>query len=405
MAVLVGAWHAIRRNAETSQQDRTKRRAREFGDDLVVNLRKLQSRLEAGYVFAKAHGATPPKGSGKLGKRPVVVAPLEDRIVQRAFLDVLQNARELPIVQAVLACPTSIGGIRGRGVDTGLELFQDRVEAGDRYCAGSDIAAFFTKIPRKMVTDFLIDAGTELEFIHLIDSALTVELANEASLSAADRKLFPTGLDGVAQGCPLSALAGNIVLQEFDAHMNERGITCIRYIDDFVLLGSTERTVKKAMASASEMLARYNMTIYDPLTAPTKAFAGLIGHPHEFLGHVLLPGSYPPATGARAKLMAQIDILIAEGQLSIDKAARDRQLQPQDRCYAQTLTAIDNTVRGWRGSFRISNCRDVFETMDKEIDRRLNDFHAYYRARMARMTSVQQRRAMKVTPLTDDLRR
>lgn len=395
----MGAWHAIRRNAETSRQEATKRRAREFGEDLVVNLRKLQSRLEAGYVFAKAHGATPPKAGGKPGKRPLVVAPLEDRIVQRALLDVLQDADDLPLVQAVLACPTSVGGIRGRGVDTGLKLFQARVEAGDQYCAGSDIAAFFTKIPRQRVFEFLTGAGVELEFVELIEKALTVELANEDRLSAADRKLFPTGPDGVAQGCPLSALAGNIVLREFDARMNERGITCIRYIDDFIVLGRSEGGVRKAMTSAGEMLAAYGMSIYDPVRAPTKAFEGKIGEPHTFLGHELCPGSFPPAAGARERLMSQIGMLIAEGQRSIDKAGSGRALQSQDRCYAQTLVAIDNTVRGWRGSFRTSNCPDVFAAMDREIDRRLEGFHGYYRARMAKMNRAQQRQAMKVSLL------
>lgn len=399
MAVLMGAWHAIRRNAETSRQEATKRRARVFGEDLVVNLRKLQSRLEAGYVFAKAHGATPPKAGGKPGKRPLVVAPLEDRIVQRALLDVLQDADDLPLVQAVLSCPTSIGGIRGRGVDTGLRLFQARVEAGDRYCAGSDIASFFTQIPRENVFEFLSEANVEPDFVELVKRALIVELANQDRLSAADRKLFPTGSDGVAQGCPLSALAGNIVLRDFDAKMNGRGITCIRYIDDFILVGPDERAATKAMESAATMLAAYGMTIYDPLRAPTKAFRGIVGAPHEFLGHKLIPGSYPPADGARAKLMSQIAALISEGQRSIDKAANDRQINPSDRCYAQTLVAIDNTIKGWRGSFRTSNCPDVFAALDTEIDRRLHGFQSYYRAKMAKMTRAQQRSALKVSLL------
>jgi len=303
------------------------------------------------------------------------------------------------MVQAVLACPTSVGGIRGRGVDTGLRLFQTRVEAGDRYCAGSDIAAFFTKIPRQKVFDFLVASGAEIEFVELVEKALTVELANEDQLSAADRKLFPTGPDGVAQGCPLSALAGNIVLRDFDARMNVRGITCIRYIDDFILLGRNEGSVAKAMISAGKMLADYGMSIYDPVRAPTKAFRGLIGEPHEFLGHELRPGSYPPASGARNKLMAQIAALITEGQRSIDKVARGQALRPQDRCYAQTLVAIDNTIRGWRGSFKMSNCLEVFAGMDMEIDRRLEGFQGFYRAKMSRMNRAQQRRAMKVSLL------
>src|SRR5690554_2864905 len=59
MSVLVAAWHAIRRNAETSQQETTKLKARKFGENLPTNLRKLQDRLRRGYRFDKAYGATP----------------------------------------------------------------------------------------------------------------------------------------------------------------------------------------------------------------------------------------------------------------------------------------------------------------------------------------------------------
>jgi retron-type reverse transcriptase len=86
---LVAAWHAIRRNAETSQTASTKQIAREFGQNLPRNIRRIQDRLRKGYRFEKAFGATPSKGPGKTGKRPIVVAPLADRIVQRAILDVL----------------------------------------------------------------------------------------------------------------------------------------------------------------------------------------------------------------------------------------------------------------------------------------------------------------------------
>lgn len=68
--VLVRAWHAIRRNAETSRQEATKNKAKLFGEDLPKNLRTLQARLKAGYRFAPAYGALPPKGHGKAGKRP-----------------------------------------------------------------------------------------------------------------------------------------------------------------------------------------------------------------------------------------------------------------------------------------------------------------------------------------------
>ncbi|MGQ7793816.1 reverse transcriptase domain-containing protein [Faunimonas sp. B44] len=401
MPVLLAAWHAIRRNAETSQQKTTKLNARKFGENLPSNLSKLQRRLRDGYHFDKAYGATPPKGGGKPGKRPIVVAPLEDRIVQRAILDVLQDATEISAVQSVLKTPTSVGGIRGRGVDHAIKLFDERVKAGDRYVAGSDISGFFTKISRPDVIDFLTRGSVEPEFVQLVDCALTVELSNADKLSEDDRKLFPTGKDGVAQGCPLSALAGNIVLERFDRQMNARGITCIRYIDDFIVMGKSRSAVGKALEGAKRHLSELGMDIYDPCKSPTKAFIGTVDDGWVFLGYKLLPGIYPPADAANLRLVKQVNDLISVGKHSIAKAAKDRKLTGQDRCYAQTLVAIDHVVRGWRRSFRISKCPDVFERLDREIDRRLADFRDFYSQTTAKCSAPQKRRALGVHLLSD----
>lgn len=342
----------------------------------------------------------PPKGPGKPGKRPLVVAPLEDRIVQRAILDVLQSAKELSAIQRVLQTPTSIGGIPGRGVDHAIKLFDERVKAGDKFVAGSDISGFFTKIPKDTVFAFLETAGVESEFIELVKSAFTVELINGSSLSEEDRKLFPIGNDGVAQGCPLSSLAGNIVLESFDKEMNSRGITCIRYIDDFIVMGRSAKAIAKAMQAAKAALATLNMDIYDPALAPQKAFIGQISDGHTFLGYRLVPGSYPPAAAAVDQLIGRVQKLISGGQKAISKAVTDRPLTNQDRCYAQTLVAIDHTVRGWRGSFALSACPDVFEKLDRDIDRKIADFRAFYLAKLKNRSAAQQRRAIRVSLLS-----
>lgn len=399
--MLFGAWQAIRRNAETSQQEKTKIAARKFGDDLPANLRAISDRLHAGYSFAKAHGATPPKGKGKAGKRPIVVALLEDRIVQRAILDVLQDAKEIEAVQRILMTPTSIGGIRGRGVDHAINLFKSCVEAGDKFIAGSDISGFFQRIPPAQVVAFLNESGVEPDFVQLVQRALTVELKNEDKLSKEDRAMFPTDEEGVAQGCPLSALAGNIVLAEFDKRMNQEQITCIRYIDDFLVVGRSLEAVQTAMNTAKGILAGLKMDIYDPVEAPNKAFIGRIGEPHVFLGYELLPGTFPPSPVAREKLMSRITALIRQGQRSISKAVTDRPLTSLDKCYAQTLVAIDHAIQGWRGSFRSSKCPQVFRELDALIDRRLLDFRSFYLQKLTKRTPAQQRRAMRVSLLAD----
>ncbi len=396
--VLVDAWHAIRRNAETSQTASTKQAAKDFGQDLPQNIGRLQRRLRKGYQFAKAYGATPPKGGGKAGKRPIVVAPLEDRIIQRAILNVLQDAADAPGVQRVLATRTSIGGIRGRGVDDAIALFDECCMNGAKFVAGSDISGFFTRIPRQVVSDYVRRDTSDDAFVDLLDRALTVELSNAASLSDEDRKLFPTGNDGVAQGCPLSALAGNIVLEAFDRQMNTpgRGITCIRYIDDFILIGQSKAQVSKAMRSAKDHLAALGMDIYDPVTDPHKAFIGAIGDPHVFLGYEIVPGEYRPSQRARDVLIGRIEALLKDGRKSISRAVDGKHLSQQDRCYAQTIAAVDNTVRGWRGSYGAALCSKTFARLDREVERRLNDFDQFFRSRTANASPSVRRRALGV---------
>ena len=157
------------REAPKSRQE-----TREFGADLPRKLKAIQKRLrEKPYKFSRQFGATPEKDKGK-GKRPLVIAPIEDRIVQRAILDVLQDADDLTQVQAILATPTSIGGIRGRGVEHAINLIEDAYVSGDaNFVAGSDISGFFTKIPQSEVVAFIGSQTDDCEFIDLFTRALT----------------------------------------------------------------------------------------------------------------------------------------------------------------------------------------------------------------------------------------
>ena len=401
MATLLDAWSAIRRNAETSKKRSTREEARQFGRKLPANLRRIQDRLRKGYIFAPAKGATPSKGGGKSGKRPLVIAPLDDRIVQRAILEVLQAAPDMPSIRVVLETPTSIGGIRGRGVENALDLIDAAYAAGARHVAGSDIAGFFQKIPKAEVAAFVRGGVNDDEFADLFESAMRVELSNANAFSRDDLKLFPTDADGVAQGCPLSAFAGNVVLRKFDETMNGRGITCVRYIDDFIILGATRAQVVKAMESAKALLGALNMSIYDPVETPKKAFVGGITDGKVFLGHEVIPGRYPPSVAAQAHLLERIDAEIMTGKGAIRSALKGNPITTHGSTYAQTLAAIDKIIHGWASSFRRSKCENARAQLDAKIDRLLFDFDASYRLQLANLNPQARRRVTGVRLLQD----
>jgi hypothetical protein len=112
------------------------------------------------------------------------------------------------------------------------------------------------------VNNFVRKSVSDQQFADLFESALATTLMNRLELEERQHfLLFPDSETGVAQGSALSALAGNIALRHFDQQMNGREIVCVRYIDDFILLGKSQVKVRAAFASAQKLLARMEMDV------------------------------------------------------------------------------------------------------------------------------------------------
>ena len=126
------AWRHVHSHAIRSQSSEIRAEARLFEQSVTVTLRSVQSRLgQDRFKFEPARGITI-RRKGKT-PRPVVVAPIESRIVQRALLNVLQG---IPAIKSALQAGYNYGGVSGsrfgvpaarsgpRNLDSGLsEIF------------------------------------------------------------------------------------------------------------------------------------------------------------------------------------------------------------------------------------------------------------------------------------------
>ena len=102
------AWRQVRSHAIRSQSPEIRAEARLFEQSVTAKLRSVQSRLGQGrFTFEPARGITI-RRKGKT-PRPVVVAPIESRIVQRALLNVLQD---IPAIKSELQAATTMGVFR-----------------------------------------------------------------------------------------------------------------------------------------------------------------------------------------------------------------------------------------------------------------------------------------------------
>ncbi len=373
------AWASVRRSGFSSTSIETKNSIKRFEKNWINNVERIAAKLRANtFEFEGERGIAPSKGKGKQGRRPIVLAPIENRVVRRAILEVLQGygchdggARNkwqgVAAIKQVMEMPTSVGGIPHRGVPHGLALIDEAVRIGHCWFVRSDIKDFFTRISITDVISFISHAVPDRQFIALFEKALTTNLINRDELEERRLfKLFPDGELGVAQGSALSALAGNIVLRGFDCAMNGRGIVCVRYIDDFILLGKSERSVRTCYASAQTMLRQMGMQAYDlndeQAARSGKVDAGNIYSGTDVLGYRISGTSRQPCAAACRALLAKLDQVVTDAKKEMKIAAAGVP-SPGGRRYHRASVLMHDIVWGWSQAFRHATAGHAFEKL------------------------------------------
>jgi retron-type reverse transcriptase len=322
----------------------------------------------------------------KTGKfRPIVLAPVESRIVQRAILNVLL---EVPDLQPYIKTSYSFGGIRGeRGsqanrkersesvsaVPAAIRAVLKEISGGARFIASADIRAFFTRISKDAVTKIVSEAVKDEEMTLLFRDAIDVELSNMVQLreKAID---FPIEEIGVAQGNSLSPLLGNIILADFDKIMNEGDCKCIRYIDDFIILAPSKKAAEARLRTAVKILSDLGMEL-----SPEKSSKGgvSIEEGFDFLGINICRGAIRPSLKAQAKIVHSIQTAFDESL----KAMRGVQNgQPFNRTYSlvSTFKRVDGMIDGWGKHYWFCNDKQVLDNIDQKISKLIRNYLGEY---------------------------
>jgi RNA-directed DNA polymerase len=388
---LFRAWQKVRANGQHSLCAETRDEIKQFEAEAANRLDRLLYHLSHHHFEFHPQLGIKMRRSGKR-PRPIVIAAIENRVVQRAMLDILQ---ELPPIREILLTRTSLGGIKNRGRDHAMSLIREAIANGVHNYVRSDIEGFFTKIPRAEVLSYIAKFISDPEFLDLLRRATDTRLANLHQLGD-DALLFPIEEKGVAQGSPLSPLIGNILLRDFDWAMNGRGITCIRYIDDFLLLGPSEKAVQKAFCSAQKILKALGMRAYDP--GSDKAEAGKVVNGFDFLGCTISPGLIQPTRSARQKIISQIDTILSNGTTSRSGAV-DVRIRGQP--YAQTLVSLDRVLSGWAHAYAFCNGRQSFNAIDQAVNARIAAFRRRTDTLLSSASAAESRRILGVHLLVD----
>lgn len=385
---LRAAWRIVHSNGVSSKNEETRRQIAEFSVGIESHLERLYRQLKnERFKFPLAEGVLIAKKGKK--PRPIVRSPIPTRIVQRAILEVLQAD---PVLEPYYKNPASFGGIKGKhlGVRGAMRAVYAAIRPtnGAKYFIRSDINSFFTKIPRMTVLDKICAVIPDPKFHDIVRKATHVELDNLASLgTSADR--FPSYEIGVAQGCCLSPLLGNILLERFDRELNGRNIICIRYIDDFIVLGPTEAKVEAAFRNGLRLLAEHDLTAYDPIAGSDKAEMGEVKHGFEFLGCEVRPGMIGPARKSRQRIIEAVKATLDRSQRLMENP---RAMMEEDLGAVATLEDANNILQGWGNQYAFCNDREVFKMLDTKVNGMIE---AYWRAVVRRYAKFAEKKDME----------
>lgn len=375
------AWRVIQENAQTSTSSDVRAEVDEFARDPQKNINVLSGQLSAGsFRFPEAKGIAVAKknadGSKSAKFRPLVLAPLRSRIVQRTILEALGT---VPGLRPFFNNPNSFGGIRKQqdglaAVPAAVQAVLTAIGNGATHVAFADIRAFFTKIPKPKVTDIIAGVTEDHEFMALFEAAIRLELSNMAELKE-KAQAFPIEAIGVAQGNSLSPLLGNILLHDFDRRMNNGDCVCIRYIDDFIILAPSAAAAKARMQLAVTILKEFDMTLSEEKST-TKPL--LVTDKFDWLGIEFNNGFIRPSSNAIAKFELNVRKRFNESA----KGMRDTKIGdpiPRKHSVVATLNRTDSIIRGWGKHYRFCNDHALFARIDAKMASLVTAFLGEYR--------------------------
>ena len=235
------AWKQVKSNQGSAGID-----GMEVGDFpayMQANWERLRSKLEDGsYKPSPVRSVSIPKDGG--GRRPLGIPTVLDRVIQQAIAQVLTPLYD----------PTFSEHSHGfRPMRSAHDAIREMAKEGlgkGRKChvVDCDLAKFFDTVDHQKLMGRLRQRTTDPDLLALILKYLKA--------GAISRKgCFEASLKGVPQGGPLSPLLANILLDELDDELEERGHKFVRYADDFVILCGSPRAGQRILRSIRRYLA------------------------------------------------------------------------------------------------------------------------------------------------------
>lgn len=174
------------------------------------------------------------------GIRKLGIPTVIDRIIQQAI-----SQKLMPIYEPLFS-DGSYGYRPGRSAKDAINRVKEYAEEGYRYAVSLDLSQYFDTLNHERLLNLLRKEIKDERVIQIIKRYLRSGVMEHGVVMETE--------EGSPQGGNLSPLLANIYLDEFDKEFEKRGVPCVRYADDIVLLARSERAAKRLLETSTKYL-------------------------------------------------------------------------------------------------------------------------------------------------------
>ena len=232
----------------------------QYGEHLEDNLRELHTRLQRGAYRAKASRRVYiPKADGR--QRPLGIATLEDKVVQRAVVRVLNAIYEVDFLGF------SYGFRPGRGQHDALDALWTAIRRKKvNWVLDADLRDYFGSVSHEWLVKFVEHRIGDPRVIRLVQKWLRAGVLEEG--------VRMVGEGGVPQGASISPLLANIYahyaldlwVHQWRSRHARGDVVFVRFADDFVMGFQYGSDADQFMVALRARLTQFSLELHPEKT-------------------------------------------------------------------------------------------------------------------------------------------